>query len=216
MPSNWRHPLSHIDVYVLKSFLWSEDGYTKKHAEAHTNISIPEKLFDGLNKEGYVRRAQIGDGHVTLTPHAADGDQPELNTPSVSDQGKALGLVAPIPLTGDAPRYTVSSSDAPAAMPVEGAAAPVTTPAGGIAAPETISAVGEKPVGEATVPAPQPAEKTAALTADEEAALTDGSWRNLRFFAMRSIAAKLSDKPINNGPEAIAAIEAELKRRAAL
>lgn len=62
-------------------------------------------------------------------------------------------------------------------------------------------------------PAPQPPSRTAELSEAEEAALADGSWKGLKFFAKRSIAAKLSSDPITNGEQADAAIEAELERR---
>jgi hypothetical protein len=38
-------------------------------------------------------------------------------------------------------------------------------------------------------------------------------WKSLKFFALRSIASKISDSPIKNMEDAIAAIEAELARR---
>lgn len=63
--------MSYIEVIVLKPFPYSEDGYTTKYALAHATIDLPERLFSGLNKEGYVRRAVIGDGHVSLRGNSA-------------------------------------------------------------------------------------------------------------------------------------------------
>lgn len=49
------------------------------------------------------------------------------------------------------------------------------------------------------------------------AAVTDveipDDWRSLKFFALRSLASKLSSDPVKNSEDAIAAIEAELARR---
>ncbi|WP_207642189.1 hypothetical protein [Neorhizobium vignae] len=51
-----------------------------------------------------------------------------------------------------------------------------------------------------------------ASDASGDVTIPDG-WRDLTWQERRSLASKLSDKPISNGEEANAAIEAELKRR---
>lgn len=64
-----------ISVYVLRYFPFSRDGIKEEQAEASTTIDIPERLFKGLNREGYVRRAVIGDGHITLHPAQTPNEQ---------------------------------------------------------------------------------------------------------------------------------------------
>jgi len=65
--------MSAVEVYVLKPFTYSTDGYTEKPADLYETIpDFPEKFFDGLNKAGYLRRAKIGDGKVSLKPSAEE------------------------------------------------------------------------------------------------------------------------------------------------
>jgi len=65
--------MSTVEVYILKPFKYSNDGYTEKSADLYDTITdFPDKFFEGLNKAGYLRRATIGDGKVSLKPSAED------------------------------------------------------------------------------------------------------------------------------------------------
>src|SRR5690606_8170477 len=79
-------PMSKVEVVVLKPFQYSFDGYTTKTAVVHDTIEIPERLFDGLNAEKFVRRAQIGDGHFSLKP-----EKPKVETPAPQVEAPAPG-----------------------------------------------------------------------------------------------------------------------------
>jgi hypothetical protein len=162
--------MTDISVYVLKPFPFSRNGIVVEHADVSTTIDLPGRLFDGLNGEGYVRRAVIGDGRIAL--HS------EIHQVTEKSQAGA-----------DAIRREIE------ARPLD----------------RTPSSI-EVNNGPARVvePAPQPPAKTAELAPAEAAALTDGSWKTLKYFAKKSIAAKLSDQPITDGATADAAIEAYL------
>lgn len=79
-----------ISVYVLKPFPFSRNGVEEEFASAGQTLPIPARLFGGLNKEGYVRRAEIGDGHFTLHPSSAAEQAPVVtDTGDDPDQAKS-------------------------------------------------------------------------------------------------------------------------------
>lgn len=147
--------MSDITVYTLKPFPWSRNGVDEEFAGPGETFDLPERLFDGLNKEGYVRRAVIGDGHFSLRQDVVEADRKDAvaKTEALVSELDKIGII-------------------------------------------------EK------TPAPQPPVKTADLSATEQSAIDDGTWKALKYFSKRSIAAKLSDKPIQNAADADAAIEA--------
>ena len=174
--------MSQIEVIALRSFPWSEDGYTELHAVEKSTFMLPENLFDGLNKAGYVRRATIGDGHIDLSPAAPE--QSPAAAPAAEAEVVETVQVTPVAAVESA---TITSVDnAPA---------------------EVVGAAGV-----VSAPAPQPPARTAGLTDEEKSALADGSWKDWRYFKQRSVAARLSDQPILNGDDAKTAIEAYLAK----
>lgn len=58
----------------------------------------------------------------------------------------------------------------------------------------------------AYLPTAEPREKPEAVEIPDD-------WRSLKWFALRSLASKISDTPIKTSEDAVAAIEAELARR---
>jgi len=74
-----------------------------------------------------------------------------------------------------------------------------------------------KAVKAEVTPAPEPAENPHPRTSEtpEERALVDipEGWSDMPWFAIKSLAAKLTDEPVTDKPFAIAAIEAEIERR---
>lgn len=202
--------MSTIEVIALRPFLWSENGYTEIAATEKQVFDLPERLFDGLNKAGYVRRSVIGDGHVSLREVVAASnllktagaaarlkigleiDDSGALKPVAEDDGNALTDALTQGATSaseaNAPSDAIDDSEAPSAE--AGAAAP-------------------------SAAAPRPASATAPLSDDEIAALKDGSWKDWRFFKQRSVAAKLSTKPMNSAEDVIPVLEAEAKRLAA-
>lgn len=179
--------MTDISVYVLKPFPFSRNGIKEEQAELNATINIPDRLFDALNREGYVRRSDIGDGHVSL----------RVDAPPVADAATAPAVVEAAEANGG-PAQVIVAIEGPA----ERVQANLMT--------DTIRNVvnAAKSFAGVTKPAPSPASATAELAEDELAALTDGSWKEWRFFKQRSVAAKLSDKPIKEGADAKAAIEA--------
>lgn len=173
--------MSHIEVIALRPFHYSENGYTELQAVENSTFLLPDTLFDGLNKAGYVRRATIGDGHFELTP------------PSAQDSGTTPASEAPVV---EAVEVTPA-----AAVDVGAVNSADNTP------PEVVGAVITTGV---IAPAPQPPARTAELTDGEKAGLADGSWKDWRFFKRRSVAAKVSSNPILTGEDAKAAIEAHI------
>ena len=141
--------MTDIAVYVLKPFSFSRNGIREERADAGKTIDIPERLFDALNDERYVRRAVIGDGRVSLKPTVVIADESHV----VASQAKAV-------------------------------------------------------VTELNTKAPQSPVKAAELSEAEEQAIADGSWKSLKYFTKRSIAAKVSDQAIGSAADADAAIEA--------
>ena len=181
-----------ITVYVLKPFPFSRNGIKEETAEESTTINLPARLFEGLNREGYVRRAEIGDGHITLREDSV----------SVVDAATSPAIVE-VTAASSAPTQVVVAIEGPAdRVPVS-------------MVTDTIRSVvnAAKSLAGVTKPAPSPASATAELTADELAALKDGSWKDWRFFKQRSVAAKVSTAPIKEGAEAKAAIEAFIASR---
>lgn len=71
--------MSTVEVIALKPFIYSVDGYTEISVDEKQVFDLPEKYFDGLNGAGYVRRATIGDGRVSLKAKEA----PKEDAPSV-------------------------------------------------------------------------------------------------------------------------------------
>ncbi len=69
--------------------------------------------------------------------------------------------------------------------------------------------VGDQPVGTSTT------SRTAETDETRAAVVIPGNWQELSWQERRSLASKLTDDPVSNGEQANAAIEAELKRRAA-
>ncbi len=61
-----------IESLCLKPFSYSLDGYTEIPVSLHEKFDCPAQFFDGLNDARYIRRAKIGDGHVTLRPSAEE------------------------------------------------------------------------------------------------------------------------------------------------
>lgn len=55
--------------------------------------------------------------------------------------------------------------------------------------------------------------RTAETRAEQAAVEIPDDWRSLKWFALRSLASKISDTPIKTSEDAVAAIEAELARR---
>lgn len=141
--------MSTIEVIALKPFLYSTDGYTEISVSEKQVFDLPERFFDSLNGAKFVRRAKIGDGHVTLNP--SKEDIAEKVTPIVETAMKLKEVLTEVAKTED----TVDASD--------------------VEIPD--------------------------------------DWRMLKFFALRSLAAKISAEPVTNMEEAVAAIEAELARR---
>jgi hypothetical protein len=163
--------MSDISVYTLKPFPWSRDGIKEESANRGDTLDLPAKLFHGLNKEGYVRRANIGDGHFSLR-------NVEPRTVEVASDG--ISISAPTTVVAEETHESTSQAVAAAA--------------------EVADTVSRR--------APQPPVRTSDLTDAEEQAVADGTWRNLKFFAKRSLAAKVSTLPIKDGAAADAAIEA--------
>lgn len=163
-----------IQVIALRSFPWSEDGYTSKFAAEKEVFDLPDHMFDGLNKAGYVRRAVIGDGHFALR-----------------NEAKGVPLYDP---RADAPNP--SEADVPAS-PIDDSSE-ASAPEAGTEAPASA--------------APRPASATAPISAEEAAALKDGSWKDWRFFKQRSVAAKLSDQPMKRTEDVVPVLEAEASR----
>lgn len=98
-----------IEVIALRSFPWSEDGYTEKFAAEKSVFRLPERLFHGLNKAGYVRRASIGDGHIALNP-----DREQIAALSAADAPPDDQI--PIQAEADAPAAAIDgAAAAPAA-----------------------------------------------------------------------------------------------------
>lgn len=185
--------MSEISVYVLKPFPFSRNGIKEEQAEAGSTIPLPNHLFSALNREGYIRRADIGDGHFSLRPSGED-ENAEVKAGFTEIVEVS---VAPVTEVGAAP-------------------ASIVVPAASNRVADTIRHVvnAAKTITGVTKPAPQPASATADLTADESAALADGTWKEWRFFKQRSVAAKLSDKPIKDGADANTAIEAYIASKA--
>lgn len=170
--------MSHIEVIALRPFLWSDNGYTQINAVEKQEFDLPERLFDGLNAAGYVRRAVIGDGHFELN---AGGN-------------KTAAMVAPDAERSSAPTGEVTAEGA-GEEPAEEASEGTATGAGGAVSTEA-------------EPKAWPAE---GLTAEEEAALSDGTWEDWKFFKSRSVANKIAGRKIETADE----IEATLKAYAA-
>lgn len=99
--------MSEVSVYILKSFPFSRNGIKEEQAEVNATIDIPGRLFDGLNREGYVRRAVIGDGHITLStvPAAPAPAQPAVAPPA------AVTTAAPSTVVVPAPQPPAATSD---------------------------------------------------------------------------------------------------------
>lgn len=198
--------MSTISVIALRSFPWSEDGYTEKHAAEKQVFDLPERLFDGLNKAGYVRRAVIGDGHVALRNEAVAA----ANLLKTAEAAARLKIGLEIDDSGALRPVVEGDGAAPADVPTKRA-----TPAS--EADATSSAIDdsvEAPAAEAGAPAaqaaaPRPAGATAPLSDDEIAGLKDGSWKDWRFFTKRSVAAKLSTAPMNSAEDVIPVLEAK-------
>lgn len=173
--------MSNIEVIALRSFLWSEDGYTEKQAAEKQVFDLPERLFDGLNKSGHVRRAVIGDGHVSL--QTVDHKQyAKLSKAAAEIIGNQIRFNA---FLSGANEPATEIDDTPEAPPAE---------------------VGTQ---ETPPPAPRPASATAPLSDEEEAALKDGSWKSWRFFKQRSVAAKISTEPVSSSEDVIPVLEAK-------
>lgn len=176
MPST---PAPDVSVYVLKEFAFSRDGIRVEPAPEHSTIDLPAHLFDGLNRAGYVRREVIGDGHIDLAPSA--------------------------PVVAKAPPEEVTF------IPAEKVDVSIEANVA-IVSPPTLSDMIQKATGGiarlmgVSNPAPSPASATAPLDPEETAALLDGSWESWRFFKKKSVAAKISDKPVKEGADVNAAI----------
>lgn len=156
--------MQYIKAIALRSFPYSEDGITEKSAKAHETFDCPAHLFNGLNDARIVRRAEIGDGHVSLRP------------------------AAPAP---EAPVVDATETSAPVAQ----------TPS---SEPEVVATEAS---AESSGTA-EPREEQLAIEIPED-------WKTMKWFALRSLAAKVANDPINDMNGAVAAIEAEIARRAA-
>lgn len=158
--------MSTIEVFVLKDFPFSRDGYTEENAKASQTIHIPEGLFEGLNNERYVRRSVIGDGKFSLREPSARVVEAK-------------------------PQQVTAEPQSPAPPEVTAPVSPETGPV----VPETAYL------------------RTSEPRVTQEAVEIPSDWKALKWFAMRSLASKVSDVPIKTMDDAVAAIEAELARR---
>lgn len=112
--------MSDISVYVLKPFPFSRNGIKEEQAEASATIDLPGRLFDGLNKEGYVRRAVIGDGHITLQPAQTPNEQR-------ADAGLAPITASPAPAEPVVPSHDAVVAPAPSTVVVPAPQPPAAT-----------------------------------------------------------------------------------------
>ena len=67
---------------ILKSFPYSEDGFTTKHAPAGETVGIPESLVAGLDQAGYV---QAVGGVKDAGPSPENKMLPPLDNKSMDD-----------------------------------------------------------------------------------------------------------------------------------
>lgn len=167
--------MSEIEVYALKPFIYSTDGYTEIPVKEHETFMLPEKFFQGLNDARYVRRATIGDGKVSLKPE-----------PKISDE--RLEELAQMTPYAQAKRFEKAYKET-----ADDQKASIIVNMGNI--PDT-----------AYLPTAEPREKQEAVEIPDD-------WKSLKWFALRSLASKISDEPIKTMEQAVAAIEAELARR---
>jgi hypothetical protein len=167
--------MSTIEVIALKPFLYSENGYTEISISEKQVFDLPERFFQGLNDARFVRRATIGDGHISL------------NSTSVIDAN--LGNVT-AGVTTETGRKSTKSDRAEDTVEMSVAAKMVDD-----AVKQTAESFLDKEM----------------MKINSDVEIPD-DWQSLKFFALRSLAAKFGETP-KNMEEAVAAIEAELAKR---
>lgn len=104
-----------ISAYVLKPFPYSRNGIRVDYAEASTTIDLPGRLFDGLNVEGYVRRAVIGDGHFALTSSVAASEDASESSLVTHDLGFTIPLSETVHVNNGPARVVAPAPQPPAA-----------------------------------------------------------------------------------------------------
>lgn len=182
--------MSTTQCKILKPFPYSLDGFNTKQAIAGTVVGIPHGLVAGLAAAGYVGPPDMGAPENKMLVGS-----PEHKARLAAELEKAQehdAAAAALKAKEEAEEKAKAEAEAERKAKEDAEAA----------AQKPEDNVGSTPSGTAETPA----EQAAVVIAD--------NWRDLEWAELRSLASKVCSDPIKKKDEAIAAIEAELKRRA--